>query len=80
MLTAIRPNTTLCMAGDCLHTSEFQLGNRKQFWCVDGNRIVNRYDVNEVMDIKGGNRDNCAELCGGPYKASDNQHWHFEYV
>jgi len=56
------------------------MGNHKQYWCVCGNRIVNRYDQKEVLDIKGANRDNCAELCGFGYKGSDNQHWNFEYV
>jgi len=69
-----------CCAGDCVHTNEFQMGNHKQFWCVYSNRIVNRFDLNEGLDIKGENRDDGAEICAWAYKGSDNQHWHFEHV
>jgi len=63
-----------------VHTSEYQIGNPKMFWCICGNKILNRYDHNQVLDVKGGNKDDGAELCGFGYQGSDNQHWHFEYV
>jgi len=69
-----------CVPGDCVRMSELQLGNRKQFWCIYGNKIVNRYDIGEVLDIKGGSTDNCAELCAWAYKGGDHQHWRFEYI
>ena len=69
-----------CFAGDCLHTGEYQMGNRKHFWCLYGNKIANRYDLNEVLDIRGENKDNDAELCAWSYKGGDNQHWQFQYV
>ena len=69
-----------CFVGNCMCTNEYQMGNRKQFWCLYGNKIVNRYDLNEVLDIRGENKDNGAELCAWSYKGGDNQHWHFEYV
>jgi len=56
------------------------MGNRKQFWCVYGNKVVNRYDLKEVLDIKGQDSDDSAELCGYEYKGTDNQHWKFEYA
>lgn len=56
------------------------MGNRKHFWCVEGDKIVNRYDVNEVLDVKGANRDNLAELCGWKHSGNVNQRWHIEYV
>ena len=63
-----------------MRTSEYQDGNRKQFWCIDGNKIANRYNQNEVLDITGENKANLAELCAFGYKGSANQHWTFEYV
>jgi len=69
-----------CAAGDCLHTGEWQSGNRKVFWCVVGNKIANRYDESEVLDVKGECKDDGAEMCGWKYKGSDNQNWHIEYV
>jgi len=63
-----------------VRTSEFELGNPKQFWCVYGNKIVNRYDLNEVLDIRGEDSGNSAEVCAYEYKGGDNQHWQFSYA
>jgi len=63
-----------------VRTNEFELGNHKHFWCIDGNKVVSRYDAKEVLDIKGSKPDNCAEVCAWVYKGSNNQHWQFQSV
>jgi hypothetical protein len=63
------------------HTGEFEEDHEKRlFWCIEGNKIVNRYNTSEVLDIKGENRGDGAELCAWKYHSGNNQHWHFEYV
>jgi len=51
-----------------------------QYWCVFGNKIVNRYDANEVLDIKGESKSDGAEICAYAYHGGENQHWELEYA
>jgi len=50
------------------------------YWCICDNKILNRFDHNEVLDVKDANKDDGAELCGWGYNGGSNQHWIFEYV
>jgi hypothetical protein len=63
-----------------LKVDTFDLGRKRNFWTIDGKRIVNVHNHDEVIDIKGNNADDCAELCAWDYHGASNQHWHFDYV
>ena len=70
----------MLLVDDCVHTSDFHLDNKKQFWCIDGNKIVNRHNSKQVLDVKGANSDSGAEVCCWDYSGAKNQHWQIEYV
>jgi hypothetical protein len=67
-------------SGGTVHTGKYEEGHNQAFWCIQGNKIVNRHNATEVLDIKGANGGDCAELCAWKYHGGNNQHWHFEYV
>jgi hypothetical protein len=54
-------------------------GNMRQHWQLQGNKIVNRYNTSEVLDIVGADAKDGAQVCPFSYKASPNQHWRIEY-
>jgi len=63
-----------------LHLSKFEEGQSRLYWALHGNRIVNVHNHNEVLDIKGNNRDDGAEVVAWQSHGGANQQWHFEYV
>lgn len=75
-------NEKLCLdaSSGTLHTGEFETGRPRVFWCIQGNKIVNRHDPNEVLDIKEGSHADCAPLCAWKFHGGNNQLWTFEYV
>jgi len=64
---------TLCV-------SHYDEGRSRVFWAVHGNKIVNVHNQGEVLDIKGNNAGECAEICAWSYHGGANQHWNFEFV
>jgi len=68
------------VAGDCLRTGEYDSNNPGQYWCIDGDTIVNRYDTRKVLDIKGEDDDDGAEICAYNFHGSDNQRWEIEFA
>lgn len=63
-----------------LRVGHYTEGGKRIYWSVQGNRVVNVNNHNEVLDIKGNNKDKGAEVCAWNYKGSSNQHWTIEYV
>jgi len=63
-----------------LRANRYEEGKNRTFWAVQGNKIVNVHNHGEVLDIKGNNASECAEICAWNYHGGANQHWHFEYV
>lgn len=55
-------------------------GSHHQFWAIQGDRIVNVHNHNEVLDVKGNNKENGAEICAWKHHGNSNQKWNFEYV
>jgi len=41
---------------------------------------VNRYDTRKVLDIKGEDDDDGAEICAYNFHGSDNQRWEMEFA
>jgi hypothetical protein len=74
-------NLVLDASGSTLQTAvDDASDNNRRFWCIQGSKIVNRYDTTEVLDIKASNQANGAELCAWKYHGGKNQNWHFEFV
>jgi len=63
-----------------LKTGEYSENNNKCFWAIDGNKIVNVYNPDEVLDLKGASTDNGTAVCAWNYHGNANQQWHFDYV
>lgn len=49
-------------------------------WIYMVNRVVNRHDLNMVLDIKGASISNCAKLIPYEYNGGENQQWNRDYV
>jgi len=47
-------------------------------WSFEGQKVVNR--AGEVLDIKGQNKENGAEVTSYKYNGGSNQHWRREFV
>jgi len=63
-----------------IKTGEYSENNNRAYWAIDGSKIVNVYNVDEVLDLKGGSTDNGTAVCVWNYHGNDNQHWHFDYL
>jgi len=63
-----------------LKTGEYLASNDRSCWAIDGNRIVNVHNQNEVLDLKGGSRGNGTAICVWQRHGKENQQWHFDYV
>jgi len=61
-------------------TGEYKEGKEKLFWIICGNKIVNRDDWNEVIEVKDSMTVDGAELRAAEYRGLDNQHWNIKYV
>jgi hypothetical protein len=57
-----------------------QNGNPKQMWQFQGNRIMNRSNPNEVVDIAQNNQSDGAEVCCWSYNGGSNQHWAMDWA
>jgi len=57
-----------CMCGNDAHSQ----------WRFQGNQVVNR--SGQVLDIKGANKENGAEVTAYKYNGQPNQHWRQEFV
>ncbi len=66
--------------GGNIRMQPYNPNNPRQQWMVQGNRIINRYNPQEVLDIVGQQRQDGARLCAYQYKRTRNQHWRIEYV
>jgi len=58
----------------------YAANNTRQQWIFQGNKVVNRHNTNEVLDIAKDDMNDGAELCAFRYKASTNQHWMAAYI
>lgn len=80
----LNPKLVLDGRSGTLHTTKWddddEPTENRTHWCIQGNKIVNRHNHDEVLDIKGRNADDGAELCVWNYHGDKNQEWHFEYV
>jgi len=63
-----------------LKTGEYSENNNRAFWAIDGNKIVNAYNLGEVLDLKGGCTDNGTAVCAWNFHGNENQQWYFDYV
>jgi len=55
-------------------------GDPRQQWMFQGNRIVNRYNQNEVLDIeRADSNDGARVIAWGPNNGR-NQQWRMEYA
>jgi len=73
-------NFALDASAKTIVLNPYSTTNARQQWIFQGNRIVNRNNTNEVVDISGAKKDDGAEVCAWPYKASPNQHWTAIYI
>lgn len=55
-------------------------GNPKQMWSIQGNKICNRTNPNEVVDIAQNNHEDGAEVCCWSYNGGSNQHWVMDWL
>jgi len=67
-------------SGGSLRMEPIDPGNLAMQWQVLGNKIVNRENTDEVLDIKRADDDNGARLCRHEYKGDDNQHWELDFA
>lgn len=58
----------------------FDPGQSKQWWLFDGDKICNRYNNNECIDIIGASDDSGANLCAYDFHGGDNQRWNRDYL
>jgi len=65
--------------GDKIEMEPFN-GSPKQMWIFDGNRIINRINRNECLDIKGNDKSDGATVVVWEYKGQSNQQWRQEFV
>ena len=65
--------------GDAV-TNDYKPSNTTQQWVKSDNRIVNRFDPSQCLDIKRARDKDGAKIVAYEYKALDNQHWEFEYI
>jgi len=65
--------------GDKFEMEPFK-GLPRQMWILDGNKIINRVQRDECMDIKGADKGDGATVLVWKYKGSANQHWRLDYV
>lgn len=63
-----------------LHLGSYDSNRPRTYWALHDNRIVSVFNQSEVLDIKGANAGDGAEICVWTYKGSPNQHWRFEYI
>ncbi len=50
------------------------------YWVFKGNKIVNRRNPDQCLDIYGQNWDDGAEVGAYDYHGANNQHWKQEFV
>jgi len=55
-------------------------GTDRQQWTWSGNRIINRINPNECMDIERAEDKDEATLVSWDYKGSNNQHWKMQFA
>jgi len=55
-------------------------GKPHQQWRIEGNRIVNRINPNDCLDIERAESRDGVNVIQWNYKGSSNQHWRIEYV
>jgi hypothetical protein len=69
-------------SGGDLKTAEYREGGNKLFWAIDGTKIINVQNPQEVLDVKGGASADGTAICAWTWKAggNNNQQWHFDYV
>ncbi|KAI0223847.1 hypothetical protein LSAT2_025046 [Lamellibrachia satsuma] len=63
-----------------LRTGEPEIGNGYQMWQKRGSQIACQVAPNEVLDIRGANTDDGAEVQCFIEHGGENQCWHFEYL
>lgn len=63
-----------------LRTNPHDPGNPRQQWIVGNDRIFNRHNPGEVLDISGNDSGNCASIIPYDDHGGDNQRWTFEYI
>lgn len=67
-------------SGGILRTGEPEIGNGYQMWQKRGSQIACQVAPNEVLDIRGANTDDGAEVQCFIEHGGENQCWHFEYL
>jgi len=55
-------------------------GQPHQQWRIEGNKVVNRANPSECLDIERADTKDGAHVISYPYKKGSNQHWRIEYV
>jgi hypothetical protein len=76
----LNDNLVLDASDGVLKTGEWSDGASHAFWAVDGTRIVNKLNHNEVLDLKDACTDNGTEICAWAPHGNENQQWHIEYA
>jgi len=67
-------------ADGCLRTNRYDEGNNRTFWAILGDRIVNVINPDEVLDVKGNDTSDGAEVCAWRAHGGANQQWNFVYI
>jgi len=65
--------------GDKIEMEPFN-GSPKQMWIFDGNKIINRVNRGECLDIKSNDKSDGATVVVWDYKGKSNQHWKQDFV
>jgi len=63
-----------------LHVNKYDEGRSRAFWAVQGDKIVNVKNHGEVLDIKGNNSAEGAEVCAWKFHGGKNQLWHIVHI
>ena len=58
----------------------FNPDEHRQWWLVYGERIINRHNHDEVLDVAEQNVENGAEVIPYAWHGGDNQQWKFDYL
>jgi len=50
------------------------------YWVLSGNKIANKDNLSEVIEVKDAMTVDGAEMSVAEYSGAPNQHWDFHYI
>ena len=54
--------------------------NHQHYWLIAGDRIVNKYKHDQVLDVRGFSKMKYAGITMEKFCGSETQQWKFDYV